>query len=464
MALLWLELQKILKEKVGELHYNTWFKDAKFHSYEDDCLTLEVPNKFMRDWLNDNFQATLEQELTKVSQKPSSVRFRVPEGATLTAQKEALPLEALPPMEEAPVTAPAKPAFKVPHPQKRIIRHESLNPRYSFDRFVVGSDNQFAHAACMAVASKPAQTYNPLFIFGGVGLGKTHLLCSIGLEVLRRNPDARIIYTSTERFMNEFIHAVRFQRMGEFRRKYRNSCDVLLMDDIQFISGKEQTQEEFFHTFNFLHESRKQIVVTSDKFPKEIQNLEERLCSRFQWGLIADIQPPNLETRMAILKKKADEEAIQLSDEVVLFLASSIHSNVRALEGALTRVSAFASLAGLPLTLDLAKDVLKNIVDDSTRILTLDRIKKVVSDYYNIKLSDLIGKKRIKGFTVPRQVAMYLCRKHMHASFPEIGQGFGGKDHSTVIHAFNKIEDKISLDPTLKSDISSLEKRLSVSK
>ncbi|MBI1909712.1 MAG: chromosomal replication initiator protein DnaA [Deltaproteobacteria bacterium] len=447
MSEVWARLQESLKGTVSELHYNTWIRPTKLVSFDKNCLVVEVPNKFIRDWIYDNFLEVLQRELSEIAGSPCTLQIRLqPEDKT-----KGVP--------EAPRVDETLPVAK----RQRSLVHESLIGKYTFEGFVVGAANRFAHAAAQSVAHKPGESYNPLFIYGGVGLGKTHLLNAIGNELIKRQPQAKVVCISTERFMNEFIHAVRFQKMGDFRKKYRDSCDLLLMDDIQFIAGKEMTQDEFFHTFNFLYESHKQIVVTSDKFPKEISNLEERLRSRFQWGLIADIQPPDLETRIAILKKKAEEDRIPLSDEVAMYLASRIQSNVRELEGALIRVSAFASLAGVPLGLDLAQEVLKNILGESGRLLTIEKIQRTVADHYGIRLDDLTGAKRLKGFALPRQIAMYLCRKHLRASFPQIGHQFGGKDHSTVIHAVHKIEEKIPVDGSLKNDISSLEDRLNLS-
>src|SRR4030095_4089661 len=337
-----------------------------------------------------------------------------------------------------------------------------FSPKYTFETFVVGSSNQFAHAAAKAVAGAPAKTYNPLFVYGGVGLRKTHLLSAIGYSSLMKTPSARIIYISGENFTNELINSIRYERMFEFRKKFRDSCDVFLVDDVQFIAGKEGTTEELFHTFNYLCESRKQVVMTSDRFPKDIPQLEERLRSRFEWGLIADIQAPDTETRVAILKKKAEHDRVLLPDDVAMFLATNIRSNVRELEGSLIRVSAFASLVGSEISLDLAKEVLKNLLPDPSRHLTVEAIQKLVADHYNIKLAELKSARRLKTLTGPRQIAMYLCRKHVKSSFPELGLKFGGKDHSTVVHAVQKVERRLSEDPSFRKEVDSLEKILLV--
>jgi chromosomal replication initiator protein len=315
-----------------------------------------------------------------------------------------------------------------------------LNPRYTFDTFIVGPSNQFAHAACRAVAEAPSRSYNPLFIYGGVGLGKTHLMHAIGHYVVQHDPSLTLTYISSERFMNEMINAVRFDRVLEFRSRYR-SVDVLLVDDIQFVSGKEGTQTEFFHTFNALHDAQKQIVISSDRPPHEITALEERLRSRFEWGLIADIQPPDLETKAAILKKKAETELVPLPDNVAMYIASRIKSNIRELEGSLIRLIAYASLTARPLTIELAQDVLKNVLDHDDRAVTIEQIQKFVAEYYQLKLSDLKSRNNSKSVAMPRQVAMYVCKMLTQASLPEIGRSFGGKHHSTVIHSIKKVED-----------------------
>jgi chromosomal replication initiator protein len=335
-----------------------------------------------------------------------------------------------------------------------------LSPKYTFDSFVVGASNQFAHAACKAVASQPGDHYNPLFIYGGVGLGKTHLVNAIGHQVLERNPEGRVAYLSSESFMNELIAALRRDRMDDFKNKFRR-IDVLIVDDVQFLAGRERTQEEFFHTFNSLYEGRRQIVLTSDKFPQEIPDLEERLRNRFEWGLIADIQPPDMETRVAIIQKKAELEQIELPHEVALFLASNIDSNVRELEGSLTRLGAFASLNRCPITVDFAREVLQNVLRDKRdRAITIESIQKAVCDFYNIRPNELRSKKRTRNVALPRQVAMYLCRRYTEASFPVIGDRFGGRDHSTVIHAAQVVERRLQEDASFRASVERLERLL----
>ncbi|HWI19093.1 MAG TPA: chromosomal replication initiator protein DnaA, partial [Vicinamibacterales bacterium] len=316
----------------------------------------------------------------------------------------------------------------------------SLIPRYTFDTFIVGPSNQFAHAACRAVAETPSRSYNPLFIHGGVGLGKTHLMHAIGHYVMRHHPSLKLTYISSERFMNEMINAVRFDRILDFRSRYR-SVDVLLVDDIQFVSGREGTQNEFFHTFNALHDAQKQIVISSDRPPHEIPALEERLRSRFEWGLIADIQPPDVETKAAILKRKAEDEGVPLPDNLAMYLASRVKTNIRELEGSLIRLIAYSSLTTKPLTIELAQEVLRNVIDHDEKAITIEQIQKYVADYYHLKLTELKSRNNSKSVAMPRQVAMYLCKSLTHASLPEIGRSFGGKHHSTVIHSIKKVEE-----------------------
>jgi chromosomal replication initiator protein len=329
-----------------------------------------------------------------------------------------------------------------------------LNPRYTFDTFVVGPSNQFAHAACRAVAEAPSRSYNPMFIYGGVGLGKTHLMHAVGQYVLEHDPALKLTYISSERFMNEMINAVRYDRILEFRERYR-SVDVLLVDDIQFVSGKEGTQTEFFHTFNALYDAQKQIILSSDRPPHEIPALEERLRSRFEWGLIADIQPPDLETKVAILKKKAENEVVPLPDNVAIYIAGRIKSNVRELEGSLVRLIAYASLTGNEISLELAQDVLKNVLDQDEKAVTIESIQKFVSDYYQLKIGELKSRNNSKSIAMPRQIAMYLCKSLTHASLPEIGRSFGGKHHSTVIHSIKKVNDMRKRDENFNNLISS---------
>ncbi len=445
MERLWQETLRNLEQKLSPQHYRTWIKPIRFAGIKKDLIYLEVANKFVLDWIRENYSGMIEEIASTIGAVDYTIQWQIA-GPDKAQAKEETPQ----PREETskPTRPPSGP---------KIV--SNLNPKYTFDAFVSGSSNQFAHAASMAVSTNPATTYNPLFIYGGVGLGKTHLLMAIGNAILRKNPEMRVCYYASEKFMNELINSLRYAKMDDFRNKFR-SMDVLLIDDVQFIAGKERTQEEFFHTFNALYDSHKQIVVTSDKFPKEIPGLEERLRSRFEWGLIADIQPPDVETKQAILKMKAEQNNIDLPPDVADFLSNSVTSNVRELEGYLVRIGAYASLTATPITLDMAKEVLKDILVDKTRAVTVEEIQKTVAHHFNIKISDLKSKKRLQALVLPRQIAMYLSRKLTECSFPEIGEKFGGKDHSTIIHAIKKIEKKISENDNLDRTVNSINNAL----
>lgn len=436
---LWEEALGQLREKLGNQNFETWIQPIRMRAREGTEITLEVPNKFFRDWLMEHFLTSIQETLSILSQQ--NIKLSVTVNQQLQKGRA---------LEKKPEREKPKPS-----------RVNNLIPKYNFENFVVGASNQFAHAASLAVANQPGDHYNPLFIYGGVGLGKTHLINAIGHRVVEKRPALKVFYLSSESFMNELIGSLRRDRMDEFKSRFRN-VDVLILDDVQFIAGKERTQEEFFHTFNSLYESRKQIIITSDRFPKEIPSLEDRLRNRFEWGLIADIQPPDMETRVAILQKKAELEGVQLPHEVALFLASHIDSNVRELEGSLTRLGAFGSLTKAPITIDLAKEVLQNTLRGAHRELTIENIQKTICDYFDIKMGDLKAKRRTRNIALPRQVAMYLCRKYTSTSFPVIGHKFGGRDHSTVIHASKTIEKKIKEDSHMEATIDKLEKNLNV--
>ncbi len=443
MANLLEQLRNNIKSKISDLNYTTWFRPIIDANVKDGVFTLVVPNKFVADWISDYYQDLIRQELFRLTEANYRIGYLVAPEAEIETP------------EVAPKQTPTSPAM----PRVRTVDH--LNPKYDFDRFVVGSSNQFAHAACKAVADLPGGHYNPLFIYGGVGLGKTHLLHAVGLGALARRPETQIIYVSAEKFMNELINAIRYEKMPSFRQKYRDRCEVLLIDDIQFLGGKERTQEEFFHTFNALHESQRQIVLTSDKLPRDIKGIEERLRSRFEWGLIADIQAPDLETRIAILRKKAEASNLSCPDDMSMYLASCIKSNVRELEGSLIRINAFASLTGVPVSLALAQEILGNTIGRTQDLVaTIESIQKMVAGYYNVGISDLKSPRRLKVIAYPRQIAMYLCKKHLKTSFPEIGGKFGGKDHTTVMHACRKIERLLASDASLQNDIARLEKSI----
>jgi chromosomal replication initiator protein len=423
---IWDEVLARIETKVNRHSFYTWFKPTSLIGEDAVAITVRVPNELFKDWLTKHYSGVIAEALAEVKRGHLTVTFL----ADVRAESPSIPLS---PDEAAAAAAPDPPA-------QAHVGPAGLNPRYTFDSFIVGSSNQFAHAACRAVAEAPSRSYNPLFIYGGVGLGKTHLMHAIGQYVLRQDPMLRLTYISSERFMNEMINAVRYDRVIDFRERYR-TVDVLLVDDIQFLSGKEGTQTEFFHTFNALYDSQKQIVLSSDCPPREITSLEERLRSRFEWGLIADIQPPDLETRIAILKKKAETEAVPLPDDVAIYIAGRIKSNIRELEGSLIRLIAYASLTGQEISLPLAQDVLKGLIDHEPKAVTIEMIQKFVAEYYNLKLAELKSRNNSKSVAMPRQVAMYLCKSLTHASLPEIGRSFGGKHHSTVIHSIRKVNE-----------------------
>ena len=425
MQEIWSSILRSLEGKLDSKEHKTWFAPTRQVSFDPAgdhaVLTVEVPNRAFADWIETRHGALLAREAAYAGYPALAIHFE--------------PAIAEPRFREVPLSPPA--------------RSLVLNPRFTFDTFVVGSSNQFAHAAARAVAETPSRSYNPLFLYGGVGLGKTHLMHAIAHEILHRSPSAQVLYLSAERFLNELINALRFEKMHEFKRRYRE-LDVLLMDDVQFIAGKDSTQEEFFHTFNALHDTQKQIVVTSDALPKEIPTLEERLRSRFEWGLIADIQPPDLEMKVAILRKKAATEKIEIPNDVALFIAGTVKSNVRELEGRLNRVLAFSSLTGKPISVELARETLKDIVGTEETRATPSEILKTVAAHYGLRVSDMKAKSNAKPIAFPRQVAMYLCRKLTGLSYPEIGRLFNDKHHSTVMHSVEKIEHLIEDDPNFR--------------
>ena len=441
---LWKHSLAILEKKISKPSFETWLKSTKAHTLKKDTLTVVAPNEFARDWLEERYSDVIGEVLYEITGEQLEVKFIIPHN-----QKE----------EEYDLPAPAKKVRRSDDEQHELPQ-TLLIPKYTFDTFVIGSGNRFAHAASLAVAEAPAKAYNPLFIYGGVGLGKTHLMHAIGHYVLEHNPSAKVVYLSSEKFTNEFINSIRDNRAEDFRNKYR-SVDVLLIDDIQFLAGKESTQEEFFHTFNALHEESKQIVISSDRPPKEIPTLEDRLRSRFEWGLITDITPPDLETRIAILRKKAKAERLDISNEVMIYIANQIDSNIRELEGALIRVVAYSSLINKDINADLAAEALKDIIPSSKpKIISISDIQKVVGEYFNVKLDDFKAKKRTKSVAYPRQIAMYLSRELTDYSLPKIGEEFGGRDHTTVIHAHEKISKLMQSDSQLQDHIKEINSKL----
>ena len=425
----WDQVLGSIQPRVSAQSFKTWFSPTSLLDEDASSLTVKVPNNWFADWLKTHYLGMIQEALRDAQRPGLRVRFHPEQEDTLQ------PL----PKNTHGSTAPAS--------TKRAHPTPPLNPRYRFESFVVSSCNQFAHAAAMAVSAQPKTAYNPLYIYGGVGLGKTHLMQAIGNRVGRQS-DMRMAYISSEHFMNELINAIRFQKTLEFKERFRN-VDLLLIDDIQFLAGKERTQEEFFHTFNVLYDAQKQIVITSDVSPREIPTLEERLRSRFQWGLIADIQPPDLETKVAILGKKAEVEGVTLPDDVALFIASNSNSNIRELEGLMIRVVAYASMSGEEISLDLARQTLGGLIATESPAATTESIQKLVSNYYNLKVTQLKSRNNSQQIVYPRQIAMYLCKQLTPCSLQEIGQRFGGKHHSTVIHAVRKIEGKRKGDKEL---------------
>lgn len=437
---IWDQVLSRIETKVNRHSFYTWFKPTAFVADRDGSIRVRVPNALFRDWLTKHYSAVIDEALAEVQRPGAPVAFVTDDGAARL-------VEELPPAQEVETPAGEDDADG--------DDLGILSPRYSFDTFIVGTSNQFAHAACRAVAEAPSRSYNPLFIYGGVGLGKTHLMHAIGHYVATHLKNLKLTYISSERFMNEMINAVRYDRILDFRERYR-SVDVLLVDDVQFLAGKEGTQTEFFHTFNALYDSQKQIVISSDCPPHEIPQLEERLRSRFEWGLIADIQSPDLETKTAILKRKAETEGISLSDNVAIYIAGKIKSNIRELEGSLIRLIAYASLTGREITLSLAQDVLRNVLQNDDRAVTIEGVQKAVADHYSLKVAELKSKNNSKSVAMPRQIAMYLCKNLTNASLPEIGKSFGGKHHSTVIHSIRKVEDLRQKDGVFNTLINSL--------
>ena len=415
---LWDEVLRRVEEKVNPHSFATWFRPTSALAEDASRLVVSVPSPQFKDWLSKNYQVVIAEALADLGRADVHVSFECAgkrDGAPAALDREGL--------------APS-----------------ALNSKYTFESFVVGSSNQFAHAAARAVAEIPSKSYNPLFIYGGVGLGKTHLMHAIGHYIQARNRQLNLVYMSTDRFINEMINAIRFDRLPAFRGKYR-AIDVLLVDDIQFIAGKDRTQEEFFHIFNALHDGQKQIVISSDCPPRQIPTIEERLHSRFEWGLIADIQPPDIETKVAILRKKAEAERVELPENVALFIASKVRTNIRELEGSLIRLIAYASLTGREIDLPLTQETLRDLLHTEDKPISIEMIQKFVADRYNVKLNELKARNNAKAVAGPRQIAMYLTKSLTRASLPEIGKSFGGKHHSTVIHSIRKIQGQRKADP-----------------
>jgi len=424
---LWDEVLAKVEAKVNRHSFATWFRPTSFQALQGSSLLVQVPNPQFKDWLARNYQGIIAESLHDLGRGEVHVVFECE------------------PVSASPAEAVA---------DRETAASAVLNPKYTFESFVVGSSNQFAHAAARAVAEIPSKSYNPLFLYGGVGLGKTHLMHAIGHYIQARNRHLNLVYISSDRFINEMINAIRFDRLPAFRQKYR-AVDVLLVDDIQFIAGKDRTQEEFFHIFNALHDAQKQIVISSDCPPRQIPTLEERLHSRFEWGLIADIQAPDIETKVAILRKKAEAERVEIPENVALFIASKVRTNIRELEGSLIRLIAYASLTGRDIDLTLAQEILRDLLHTEDKPITIEMIQKFVADQFGVKITELKAKNNSKMIAEPRQIAMYLIKTLTAASLPEIGKAFGGKHHSTVIHSVRKIDTLRKRDPEFDRRINS---------
>jgi len=433
---IWKKTQTALRDKIGETSYETWFSSLSVKEKNPETLLIETPDEFFKNWIIEHYLDTIEALINDITTSNINIEFEV--NTHIIADK------------------PKKRSSPAEEDNPFVLKESSVvAPRFTFENFVIGAGNRFAQAASLAVAESPAKAYNPLFIYGGVGLGKTHLMQSIANHIKTKQPKTKFCYLSSESFTNALIDAIRHRSAAQFRQRFR-SVDVLLVDDIHFIAGKESTQEEFFHTFNELHENHKQIVISSDKPPKSITNLEERLRSRFAWGLITDIQPPDFETRVAILRKKIEREPTKVPDDVIVFIAEQIKTNIRELEGALVRVMAYSLLEEKPISLAMAKTILKDMVTETTKIINVDMIQKIVANYFNISLFDLKASRRNKNIVLPRQVAMYLARTLTNLSLPEIGGFFGGKDHTTVLHSCKKIERESLIDTQLKNILEQL--------
>ena len=442
----WAAAQELLRTMLNPDIYNLWFAPIRARSLEGEYLTLEVANDFCEVWLKDNYLGLIQDVLMHASAQPLKVKFKVGPTQPRLAVTETKGAKQTP---EAALDDPAT-----------VHRDHGFNPKNTFDTFVVGNNNNFAHAAALAVAQAPGKSYNPLFLYGGVGLGKTHLLHAIGQHVVGRKKGARVSYVSSEKFTNEYIDAIQNSQLVRFRKKYRQT-DVLLIDDIQFLAGKERIQEEFFHTFNALHEAHKQIVLTCDRPANEIQNLEQRLVSRFEWGLVTDLQPPDVETRVAILRKKEKTLGVELPDEIINFLANKIRTNIRRLEGALIRVASYASLTGKKLTLEVVEGLLREVLHEEGRFcISIEVIQKKVAEHFDIRLADMTSKRRPENIAFPRQIAMYLARQMTESSLNTIGEAFGGRDHGTVLHACRLVKDRMEVDSNVRQVVHYLEKQL----
>ena len=452
----WQNALASIRSQVTQANFSTYFQPLRYLGFSNDTLELEVDDPFFRDWIQEHYHDLLVEAVSSAANSRLGVEIKVAQDPQPANFHRAETTNAESSSEKAASQVETNGA-----PQLEKLRTFPVNKEYTFDTFVVGDSNEFSYAATRSVADQPGKAYNPLFVYGDTGLGKTHLLHAIANHLLKTNASIRITYVTGEDFMNQVIKSITLRQMEGFRDRYRRECDVLLVDDVHILAGKERTQEEFFYTFNALHTLQKQIVLTSDRTPQEIHRLEERLRSRFNWGLTTDIKPPQFETRVAILRGKATQHGIQLPDDVAFFLAENIRSNVRELEGALTRLGAYSSLTGRFINMDLARESLKSILENRAKALTIDSIQKIVAEHYDVRIADLKGQSRKKKFALPRRVAMYLCRKHTQTSFPQIGEGFA-KDHSTVITACKRMEQSVAQDLAMRSEVEALERKLPI--
>jgi chromosomal replication initiator protein len=444
-AKLWASAQQLLRTMLNAEIYNLWFAPVRATNINSEVLTLEVPNDFSGVWLKENYRDLIQDVLGQCTGEALRIEF------TVGGSDEP---------KHPPGEGPRMAAKREPLRDETHAREFPFNPKNTFETFVVGNNNTFAHAAALAVSQAPGKSYNPLFLYGGVGLGKTHLLHAIGQYVVNHKKGARVTYVSSEKFTNEFIDAIQNNQLVRFRKRFRQT-DVFLIDDIQFLAGKERIQEEFFHTFNTLHEARKQIVMTCDRPASEIQNLEQRLVSRFEWGLVTDLQPPDVETRLAILRKKEKMMGVQLDQPVLDFLANRIRTNIRRLEGALVRVASYSSLTGKPLTIEVIEGLLREVLHEEGRqIITIETIQKKVAEHFDIRLGDMVSKRRPENIAFPRQIAMFLARQLTESSLNTIGEAFGGRDHGTVLHACRLVKGRMEVDPHVRQAVSYLEKQL----
>lgn len=433
---LWQAILGNLEVSLSKANFTTWFKNTAIVEKNEDNIVVSVPNAFTREWLQSKYSNDILKACKMIAPEIKEVKFQIISNSP-QVQK-----------------ASAEPAAKTVQGVRPVSNQVStgINPKYTFNTFIIGKGNELAHAACAAVAKKPGQTYNPLFLYGGVGLGKTHLMQAIGHEIIAKDPSAKVLYVTSEKFTNEFVQSISLGKVNQFKELYRN-VDILMIDDIQFLAGKEQTQEEFFHTFNTLHQNNKQVILSSDRLPKDIPAIEERLVSRFEWGMIADIQPPDFETRLAILKSKASEKNYDVDEPVLIHIAENIQSNIRELEGALNRLMVYCQLNNTRPTVEQLKTVLVGVASAKKRVISVKKLMTVVADFYNISLEDLLRQSRRKEYVKPRQIAMYLMRIQLENSFPSIGEHFGGRDHTTVMHAVDKIGKMVQEKESLKQEL-----------